>query len=220
MKNLVALESTIKMPLLKLSVCSVFASLRAGRILISPGSRLDSIQLKSLGMVSDIVAPNLFHSGGINQAAQIFPEAKIWGPRGAAKLKPHIKWTAELSNQNWPYQNELPMLELRGMPKINECVFIHLESKTLILTDLAFNLTKTEGFGAKLIFSMFGTYKKFATSRFFMSHVKDRTEFSNSLSELFKYDFANIIVSHGESIQGQAKERLRKALLERDIHFS
>lgn len=159
MKNFVFLESIKKMPLMKLPVRSTYIPLESGKILLSPGSCLTDAQLKSLGKVTDIVAPNLFHCGGIPQAATVYSTAKIWGVQGAKAVKKEISWTAELTTNTWPYQDELPMIEIAGMPKVNEKVFFHKKSKSLFIADLCFNLVDSKGIGPWLILNMFGTYK-------------------------------------------------------------
>ena len=209
------LESNVKMPLMDLHVRSVVVELSSNIILISPGSKLTIQQLKTLTNVTDIVAPNLFHTAGISQAAGVFPGAKIWGPDSASSVKNEIKWTDELNDHKWSFQDELVLISIAGMPKVKESVYYHKKSKSLIVCDLCFNLINTSGFGAWMILGLFGTYKKFGVSRLFLRAVVDREAFTNSLINLFQYDFDNIIVSHGENVIGGAKEKLKIALRER-----
>lgn len=209
------LDSTKRMPLMKLPVRTAVVQVGQNRILISPGSQLRREQFASLNDVTDIVAPNLFHCAGIDQASTLYPEARVWGVPGAAKLKPKTKWTHLLTEPTWPYGPELLAIPLGGMPQINETVFLHSPSKSLIVTDLCFNLTETEGLGARLILGMFGTYKRLGVSRFFLKYVKDKAAFQNSINRIFAHDFENIVLSHGELVRGNGKALLRQALAER-----
>ncbi len=217
MSKLIFLESVKKMPAMSLPIRSTYVPLHTGAILISPGSALELAQLKSLPSVTDLVAPNLLHCAGIMKASSIFPKAQKWGVVSAKELKPEISWTDELLQKNWPYKNELPMIQLQGIPKINEVVFFHKESKSLIITDLCFNLLDSKGIGSWIILNLFGTYKKFATSRFFMKFVTDKEAFEKSLGEIFSFDFENVVLSHGENITGAGKAKLLQALKERDL---
>lgn len=215
MNELSFLESVKSMPLMNLPVRSTVVRLKSGSILISPGSRLKPEQLQSLKSVTDIVAPNLLHTAGVPQASEIFPEARTWGAPGARNAKKKIAWYTELSVDKWPYQNELTMIPVRGMPSISEMVFIHQKSRSLIVTDLCFNMVDQEGLGPKLILSMFGTYKKFGISKLFLSRLKDKSAFKKSMDEILRHDFENIIVSHGHNVIGHGRNLFKKALEER-----
>lgn len=208
MKTLQFLESEVPLPLMKLPVRSVFVPTSKGHILISPGSKLNDDDYKKISDVTDIVAPNFFHTGGLPKASRLFPSAKLWGPKGALITRPQISWTHELDLESWPFQDELKMIPIEGAPKINEVVFLHQESRSLIVADLCFNLIDAKGLGPKLILSLFGTYKKFGVSKLWLKLVKDRELFEKSLSELFRHNFDNIIVSHGYNIIGGGKEKL------------
>ncbi len=217
MNHIVCLSSEVKIPLMDLPVRTTFVKCSAAGILISPGSSLDIDKLNGLSGVTDIVAPNLFHCAGIMRSLTVFPQATVWGPVGAKKLKPDIPWSKELSLGAWPYQDELSMVILSGIPSLNEAIFYHSESRSLILTDLCFNLSNPSGFGAWLILNLAGTYKKCAVSRLFLREVKDRTSFKNSIVEFLKYDFDNVILAHGDNLIGNGKARLVEALRERDL---
>jgi hypothetical protein len=195
---------------MKLPVRTVLAQLSTGRVLISPGSKLSGDQLRALGRVDDLVANNCFHSGGMAQARAVFPTANCWGVAG--QNYPHT-----LDPNRWPHQKELPMIQLHGMPKINETVFIHRQSKTLICADMVFNLDDAKGFGSWLILTMFGTYRRFGVSKFFLMQLKDKAAFQRSLTELFEHDFDNILMAHGSPIISNAKTLLLKAFAERDL---
>ena len=209
------IDSVVKMPLMGLPVRTVVVQTATGSIMISPGSQLTSEQLHANGPITDLVAPNLFHSAGIPQAHVAHPQARIWGVSPmtkASRRSPAIKWTHELSEKSWLFSDELPLVAIEGMPTIKEFVFIHKPSRSLIVTDLCFNMTKATGFGAWLILNIFGTYRKFGVSSLFLKGVKDRSAFMTSLARVFAHDFDNIVVSHGEPIQGGGKAALRDAL--------
>lgn len=203
------------MPGMLLPVRSTLISAMQRRLLLSPSSRLSETQLKALGDVSDIIAPSLLHSGGVEKARAVFPAAKVWGPPGARKFKREIRWTEEISPETWPYSRELPCLLIQGMPRMSELVFLHLESSTLIVSDLCFNLVEAQGLGAWIVLHLFGTYRRFGVSRLWLSYIKDREAFCRSLDTLFTFSFDTIVPGHGALVTGDAKQRLRRAFQER-----
>ena len=174
MSDIFFLNSIVKMPLLELPVCSPIIDLSGQKILISPGSKLTENQLNEINGVTDIVAPNSVHGAGVPQASKVFSQAHLWAHRRTMRAYPNIKWTHELTESNWPYQDELPIVELLGAPKINETIFYHKKSKSLIVTDFCFNLVESKGLGAWFILNLFGTYKQFAISRFWLKFVVDK----------------------------------------------
>lgn len=215
MQGLVFLDSVVNMPLMSLPVRSVVAATKNGQVLISPGSKITKAQYQGVGQIATIVAPNLLHCAGVPLAVSCFPKAEVWGPEGVRKQKPDMPWQKELNEAPWPYEDELLPVFIGGMPKVNETVFLHKKSKTLIVTDLCFNMQNVKGIGAWIILNLFGTYKKFGVSKFYVKFVKDQDAFKGSLAALFKHDFENIVLSHGFNIIGGGKEKLMAALNER-----
>lgn len=215
LQDFIFLESIIKMPLMELPVRSVYWRSTDRGVLFSPGSQLSQEQLKALPLVTDIVAPSLFHGGGVIKASGIYPKAQLWGPQGIAKRKPQVNWAKELLPTQWPWQEEFTLLPIEGMPHVNECVFVHKGSRTLIVADLCFNLTGYHNLGAKLILSAFGTLNRFGTSRFFTAQIKNKDLFLQSIKKLFTHDFDALIVSHGLNVESGAKELLQRSLAER-----
>lgn len=205
MNSIRYLDSEVKMPLLPLPVRTTVVTVGAKTLLISPGSRLTPEQLKSAGDVTDIVLPSHYHTAGCADAVAVFPNAKVWTP-------------GDLNENTWPYKDELPMIQIGGMPKIKESVFIHKPSRSLIVADLCFNLINARGFGAWLILNMFGTYKKFGVSRFFLKSVEDKAALEKSLSKIFAHEFDRIVVGHGEMIERDGKNQLLRAFAERGFH--
>ena len=210
----------LKMPLMSLPVRSTVIKLTQGNVLLSPGSKLSIEQLKSVDNISDLVAPSLLHCGGIELAATTFQNTKIWAPPNGMKKKPKIKWSAEISADSWPYQEELTSIPIQGMPEINEVVFFHKKSKTMIVCDLCFNLLNAQGISSWIILNIFGTYRKFGISRLYLNYVKNHLAFEASLRQLFSYDFDNLVLGHGENLIGNAKNVLRNAFAYRGFKIS
>lgn len=187
------------------------------KILISPGTKLNSEHFKNLMDVKSIIAPNLFHGGGVKNAKIFLPNSKTWGPQGIKEKCKDTLWDYILGQEDWPYQNDLEWIQLEGQPKINECAFFHKESKSLIIADLCFNLINNNDLGSWIILNLFGTYKKLGISKMFLGLTSNKELFKNSIHKLLNLPFENIIVSHGENCIGRGKELLTAALKERGL---
>lgn len=204
MQDIQFLDSQVKMPLMTLPVRTAIVTLSNAKVLISPGSKLSDEQYQSLGQITDIVLPNKFHRGGKKTACKNIPNATVWNPE-------------DLNEKTWPYQNELEIIPLQGIPKINELVFYHKKSQSLIVADLLFNLVNAKGLGAWVILNIFGTYKKLGISRFFLKFAEDKTAFKNSLKNVMLRPFKNLIVCHGDNIIGNAHDAVQKCIKERGL---
>jgi hypothetical protein len=211
------LDTVKKMPLMQLPVRTVVIPLRDARVLFSPGSTLTTEQLRSAGAVTDIVAPSLFHTAGCAPAVAAFPNARLWGPAGAAQKHPELKWHGTLGVDAWPFEDELALLPLAGMSKMNEYLALHRASRTLLATDLVFNIEQPSGAGAWLILNIFGTYRRFGVSRLFLKYVDDQAAFRSSIDRVAALDFDRLVPSHGAIVETDGKARLVAALKERKL---
>ena len=54
---------------------------------------------------------------------------------------------------------------IEGAPKLSEVVFFHRASRSLLVSDLFFNVTEPETWATGLLLRMMGTYKRFGRSR-------------------------------------------------------
>jgi hypothetical protein len=209
-------HSRLSMPLVKLPLTSSLIKLSNEKtLLLSPHPSLTAENFQSMGNVTDIIAPSLFHHLGIKNAVAALPLAKLWGAIGLEQKQKDITWNNFLAEKQWPYNHELVAIHIAGMPKMNEFAFFHKASKTLFVTDLCFNILDDSGLGGWLIYNIFGTYKRFAVSKLFIRAVSDKKAFQQSLVHLFSYDFDDIVVCHGSVIKGDGRAKLLAALKER-----
>ena len=105
-----------------------------------------------------------------------------------------------------PWENELPKVMLRGMPKLNEFVFLHHASRTLIVTDLLYNFDiAKQSFLGKLFLKLNGIYGRPGCSRLFRRFIKNRAAFRQSISEIMMLDFDRVVLAHGSIIESGGK---------------
>ena len=215
--GLTLVDTVVKLPGMALPVSSPLVTAGEARILVSPGSQSSDEQLRSMGSVTDIVAPSRHHTAGMAKAAAAFPTARLWGPVGVAKALPALAWSGFLGETAWPHEDALRIFPLHGMPGVREFLFLHASSRALLVTDLAFNMVDAEGLGARIALGLFGTWRRFAVSRIFLAQVKDRDALRRSLEPVLAADFAHVLPSHGAPVLNDGKERLRAALVERGL---
>ncbi len=208
------IETEIKMPLMKLPVRSTFVKFGDKGVLLSPGSRMNERDYSQLENLTDLVATNNFHVGGIRKALKYYPNARVWVPAGA-KVDFESDQIKTLGRDIWPYSDEIELIELKGMPKINEFLFFIKETRSLFVTDLFFNLLNTKGVWPMVILSLFGTYKKFGFSRFLNKFIEDKESFRQSITILNNLQISEIVPSHGEILKHEVHAQIVSAFKER-----
>lgn len=186
-------ESEIDMPIkmVVLPVRSTVVATSRG-VIISPINFTEEqfTKINALGTVTDIVAPSLWHHLYVSKVAARYKNARLWGPEGISEKRPD-----------------------------NEVLFFDKSTRSLIATDLVFNLLRPKGWAAALILGLAGTYKKLGISKIFIGVIKDRNAFSASAKKLFDWDFEQIVMSHGDIVVADGKSKLKDAFKMRGFNF-
>lgn len=186
-----------------------------GLVLHSPVSLRDALaeEINIIGEVKYLVAPNRFHHLHIGDWAALYPEAEVWGVPGLAEKRRDVKFDRVLDDDSaiGP-EAEVGHFLFLGAPALNEVVFHHPESKTLILTDLLFNYSGDLPLGLKLVTKTAGVYGAPNVSRLIRYFiVKDREKAREPARRVISLNFERIILSHGDIIETSGREALRKA---------
>ena len=169
-------------------------------------------ELAALGPVAHIVAPNAMHDTYLEGWFQAYPSVRFHGARGFSKFRPDLKFTDALGDTpDAAWAGTFDQLMVRGMPRLNEVVFLHRASRTLLLTDLAFNLGTEMPWLSRVMLKFNGCYDCFAASRLLRTTITDRAALRTSLDRIFAWDFDRLVLSHGRNVDAGAKELLRDA---------
>ncbi len=165
--------------------------------------------LQRLGPIAAFVLANrvhdLYYEGYFDQ----FSETPFLAP--AAAVADHPKWRLSTIQPGMPELRGFRYLVLAGMPRVQEHVFLHEASRTLLLTDSIFNLPKTNAWLARLMMKVADMGGRPRPSRIFRSMVRSRREFIMSLHEVLTWDFDRIIGGHGNVIERDGKKVFQEA---------
>lgn len=177
-------------------------------LLHSPGTALASLkaELEQLGPISSLLAPNTMHHLALPATAELFPEAKVYGPTGLKAKQPELQI---LEPESALWAPELPMLLLSGFGQLEERAVYHRPSRSLILTDLVFNLQHTEHRWTRLFMRLNDGYGKFGPTRMARTMIKDKAQMSQTLKKLLEWDFDRVIMSHGDVLKKNGKQALK-----------
>ncbi len=184
-------------------------------VLISPISLNDKLraEVDSLGEVKFIVGPNTFHHLYLAQLCDVYPKAELWGAPGLSKKRMDLTFDGELGDDTqFGTQGELENFVFGGMPKLNETVFFHPESRTLMLTDLLFNFPKELPRGLKLftrIFGLYGPPRVPWIDRYVF--LRDKAKARESAKKVLSLDFDRVLLAHRDIIPTGGKDLVSKA---------
>ncbi|NBD17639.1 MAG: DUF4336 domain-containing protein [Cyanobacteria bacterium] len=175
-------------------------------------------QLQEIGTVKHIIAPNLHHYLFAENFKMLYPDAIFWAVSGLKSKKPNLpidKIIKDDLEQLWngiEYQfiEGFRTITFRGFDPLQECVFFHPSSRTLILTDLAFYFDETFPFLTRLTSQILGGYKQLSPSVLERIATTEIEKFKNSIKKILNWDFERVIIAHGSIINENGKEKLKE----------
>ncbi len=122
---------------------SVLIRLRTGGLWVWSPIELTNTLLsavEALGPVHHLVSPNKIHHLFLADWHSRFPEAKLWGPNSTLKKRKDLTFEAALTHvppDDWA--EEIEHFHVRGSFAMDEILFLHKNSRTLIVADFAEN---------------------------------------------------------------------------------
>lgn len=177
----------------------------------SPVALCEDIQqaIDALGSPRYFVAPSAFHDMYWSPYFDAFDDVEF---HGVPDMPSELHFTHTLSEtipSEWA--EDFDMIAVEGIPTLNEHVFIHKKSKTLILADLVFNFETRQKLWERMFLKMNGVHGQVGPSRLFCACIKDKKAFRGSLDRLLACDFDRIIVGHGQNIETGGKQIMENA---------
>jgi glyoxylase-like metal-dependent hydrolase (beta-lactamase superfamily II) len=169
-------------------------------------------ELAAVGPVSHILAPSALHHFYLAAAKGRYPRARLLGPPALSRKEPGLRFEPYGLEPVPSFEGSLAVLPIDGAPKISETVLFHESSRTLIVTDLVFNIETPPSWSTALLLSLTGTRGKLAQSRVWGPAIIDRARARTSCRRIFEWDFDRLVVAHGNVVPTDGKARLRQAL--------
>lgn len=204
------LEVGARMTVISQSDCSL--------LLISPIQINSDLKqaLDNLGTVKYIIAPNLFHHLYLEHSQQLYPQAKIIAPPGIEAKQPNLEIALTFEQDVIDFHGELEYIPFQGFQafippkivKVNEIVFFHPDSKTLIITDSAFNFGDNFPFITQLASRIIGSNQSLKPSLLEKIAIRDKEITRKAINKILAWDFKRVIMAHGNIVEKNAKEKL------------
>jgi hypothetical protein len=166
---------------------------------------LDPAALEAVGEPRWVLAPNLFHH--LYAGAWASAGLEVWAAPGLPDKRPDVEFRGVITGDHNPFGDELRVLALSCFPLSNEVVVLHQPSRTLIVTDLVFNLPASAPWATRAAFRCLCGYpgcRSTLLERFGMQRDAARRE----LAILAEWEFDRLIMAHGTILETGGREAL------------
>jgi Domain of unknown function (DUF4336) len=174
-----------------------------GLLLYSPVSLAPAHieQIRRLGDVAAIIAPNLFHQFYLRACIEAFPAAQVFVPNGLEeKIGPIPGATVMARGFDLGFGDELETYVF-AEHKIRETVLFHKPTGTLITADLLYNYQPEHYRAEKLFFRMIGCYGEPTVAFYHRYAIKNKSAVQPLVETVRRWHVRRIIMCHGRIVE-------------------
>lgn len=167
--------------------------------------------IDALGPVLALVAPSRFHHLYIADWARAYPGASVSACPGLEQKRKDIRWSGVLGDEpEAEWRGELEQVFFGARPLDNEVVFFHRKSKTLICSDLLFNLASHSSTLTRSVALLLGQRAPGLTliERVL---IKDRAAAREQTGRMIAWGAERIVLAHGPLLASNGSELLQSA---------
>ena len=219
-KNIWVAEQPLKYFGLSVGTRMTVIRLKSGKLVVISPIQIDNSiinQLKEIGDVAYIIAPNLYHYLFISDFKALYPLANLLAAPGLETKRPELPIDHTIrEGESW-FEGEIEYLFFDGFKTfafdnklMNEFVFFHPESSSLILTDTAYNFDQKFPLVTQLAMRTIGGYKKISPSILEKLATKEKEKVKQAVKKVLLWDFKRVIMAHGSIVENDAKSKFQE----------
>lgn len=168
-------------------------------------------QIDALGTVRAIVAPSRWHSRCVTAFRRHYPDARLYVSPGLTKRRLGGAHAVLDDAPPAAWAGEIEQVLLRGHLFLDEVVFFHRESRTLILTDLLISIHADKPALARRIWRAMGVHRRPGVPPEVRIAFHNRTAARESLERILAWEFDRVLFCHGEPLLEGGRGALREA---------
>jgi len=183
----------------------------------SPSKIRDGLieEIQELGDIQYLISPNKIHHLFIQDWITLCPRAKAYSSPGLEEKRNDLLFDCALTDTaEIEWRDEVDQLIFKGSKAMEEVVFFHKKSNTLLLTDLIenFHPDHFKGF-RKILAKITGIVSPNGKTPldWRISFFFNKTKARSCLQKMINWNPKRIIISHGECIEDDALEFLKKS---------
>jgi hypothetical protein len=163
--------------------------------------------LAGLGRVRWVVGPNRFHHLFLGPWMERGAEG--WAVAGLHRKRPDLRFAGTVGTAN-PWPDAFHAHPTKGLPFTDEAVFLHRPSRTLVVSDLLFNLSPDAPALTRAAMWAGGAYPGVCCSHLERVLMK-RAAARDDLERVLRWDFERVVLAHGEVVEEGGRDALRTA---------
>jgi hypothetical protein len=168
--------------------------------------------LQKIGIVRYVVAPNKSHHLFFLEFLRAHPAAQGYIAAGLELKRPDLKQFPQVPPEA-PWGCEIQSFFIEGLPILNETVWFHSDTGTLILTDLLFCFSEATRGVTGLVAKLLGVHGKLGMSRTMKWATKDKQALARSVLPLLSLPVRRVIVAHDQIIDDHPVDKLVQAFV-------
>jgi len=180
----------------------------------SPGPPTDDVctALDALGEVRWIVVPNRFHHLQTPATAARYPNAVVVGPKTALARNPRVSLAIGADDPVYVRATqELTPIQLKGVPFLDETVFFHAASGSLVAADLLISAGDHDHWSWRMAGRLLGRYGKIRTPPDVRWNTRAIAAVAASIAQLRALPLQRILVAHADPITDRPVQQLAEA---------
>jgi len=186
--------------------------LQSGKLVIHSTAKFSEAnihEIRKLGEPGWLVEGMVDHDTFSKAGREAFPQIPFLAPEGFAKRVNFEVQALDAAPPEWLGQVEV--IPIDGAPSMNESVFFHHASGTLVVCDLLFNFPEIPGLWAKfLLLPGLGLNPSPGFSKRLKISIRDKEAFRKSLEKVMALPIKRIVPGHGVVLEDEAKPKARR----------
>ena len=179
-----------------------------------PATPARRAELAALGPVRHLVGPNRFHHLFLGEWAAHHPQAQLWGAPGLRDRRPDLPTLRNLAPEtppDAPWAGTLHQHLIEGLPLLQEIVWFHVPSGTLLMTDLCQCWTGDKPWRLRAWLGLMGGADQLTVQRPIRWFTRDRAALQRSVDALLDMPIERLLLCHRGVVTGDVKAQLRAA---------
>lgn len=172
-------------------------------------------EIAALGRLHHLVAPNKLHHLFLSDWAHAWPDALLYAPPGLQRKRSDLTFHAALADVPDPaWAADIDQVIFRGSFALEEVVFFHRRSRTLIVCDL---IQKLDPAGMNTVHRVVMRLNSLlgpdgSTPREWRLSFLNRRPARAALKKALDWDPERIVIAHGTSVESGGREALARSL--------
>jgi hypothetical protein len=168
--------------------------------------------LRALGELRWIVVPNCFHHLGAPATAARFPSAQVVGPPSAAARNSQLRLQLGLRDDAFlGAVKELDAIPLDGCPFLDETVFFHRPTGSLIGADLVLCASARDHWTWRWAARITGCYEKVQPPPDVRAKTRPNDAAARSIDRMAALPLQRLLVAHADTIDHRPSQTLLDA---------